>query len=214
MCALSPSLTTPPQFLPNRPGVPSLAPVAEERRGPNDLLGAPQLRRIEAELLHKVSFGGNGVTKDEFIQILREQFGDRRFVAELDEFITRHGCTQKMSFCVFICKCSFWLGLGHGMWTRHVSLGAEYWASICEQTCSLFECFAELLEFACVESEGSVVFCSFVLCRLHWYSPGVRGVGEIKITIEFVASRVNIRVGTMSYVGSWTTPKTATCGCF
>ena len=58
----------PPQFLPNPPGVPSLAPVAEERRGPNDLLGAPQLWWIEAAWLHKVSFGRNGVTKDEFIQ--------------------------------------------------------------------------------------------------------------------------------------------------
>ena len=32
MRALSPSLTTPPQFPPNSPGVPSLAPVAEEKR--------------------------------------------------------------------------------------------------------------------------------------------------------------------------------------
>ena len=88
---LSPSLTTPPQFPPNPPGVPSLPTVAEERRGPNDLLGAPQLRWIEAELLHKVSFCRNGVTKEEFIQILGKQFGDRRFVAALGEFITRHG---------------------------------------------------------------------------------------------------------------------------
>ena len=90
MCALLTSLITPPQFLPNPPGV-SLAPVAEERRGPNDLLEAPQLRWIEAELLHKVSCGRNRVTKDEFIQILGEQIGDRRFVAALGEFITRHG---------------------------------------------------------------------------------------------------------------------------
>ena len=71
MCALSPSLTTPPQFPPNPLGVPSLAPVAEESRGPNEFLGAPQLRWIEAELLRKVSFGRNGITKDEFIQIPR-----------------------------------------------------------------------------------------------------------------------------------------------
>ena len=70
MSALSPSLTTPPQFLHSPLGVPNLPLVAEERRGQNDLLGAPQLRWIEAELLHKVSFGRNGVTKDEFIQTL------------------------------------------------------------------------------------------------------------------------------------------------
>ena len=75
MCALSPSLSTPPQFPPNPPGVPSLAPVAEERGGPNDLLGAPQFRWIEAELLHKVSFGRNGVTKGEFIQFLGSSSG-------------------------------------------------------------------------------------------------------------------------------------------
>ena len=63
----------------------------EEKRASNDLLGALQLRWIEAELLHKVSFGRNGVTKDEFIQILAEQYGDRRFVAALGEFITLHG---------------------------------------------------------------------------------------------------------------------------
>ena len=73
MCALSPSLTTPPQFPPNAPGVQAW-PLLLKRKGPNDLLGAPQLRWIEAELLHKVSFGRNGVTKDEFIQILGEQF--------------------------------------------------------------------------------------------------------------------------------------------
>ena len=43
------------------------------------------------------------------------------------------------------------------MWTLHVFPGAVPWASEREQTWSLFECFAELLEFACVESEGSVV---------------------------------------------------------
>ena len=31
-------------------------------------------------------------------------------------------------------------------------------------------------------------FASVVICGLHWYSHGVRGVGESKITIEFVAS--------------------------
>ena len=91
MSALSPSLSAPPQFPPSPRGVPNLPLVAEERRGQNDLLGAPQLRWIEAELLHTVSFGRNGVTKGEFIQTLGEQFGDRRFVAALGEFITRHG---------------------------------------------------------------------------------------------------------------------------
>ena len=63
------------------------------RRGENKVicLGAPQLRWIEAELLHKVSFGRNGITRDEFIQTLGEQFGDCRFVAAQGEFITRHG---------------------------------------------------------------------------------------------------------------------------
>ena len=35
--------------------------------------------------------------------------------------------------------------------------GAVSWASEREQTLTLFKCFAEVLEFACVESEGSVV---------------------------------------------------------
>ena len=89
--ALSPPLISSPPFPPSPPGVSSVPPVAEERREQNDLLGTPQLRLIEVELLHKVSFGRNGVSKDEFIQILGEQFGDRRFVASLGEFITRHG---------------------------------------------------------------------------------------------------------------------------
>ena len=67
MNALSPSLLTPPPFPPSPPGVPNLPLAAEERRGPNDLLGAPQLRWIEAELLHKVSFGRNGVTRDKLL---------------------------------------------------------------------------------------------------------------------------------------------------
>ena len=57
----------------------------------NNLLRAPKLHWIEAELLHKVSFGRNGVSKEEFIQTLGEQFGDRRIVVALGEFITRHG---------------------------------------------------------------------------------------------------------------------------
>ena len=61
-----------------------------------------------------------------------------------------------MSFGVFSREGSFWLGLVHGMGTRHVSLRAVSWATVWQQTWSLFECFAELLEFACVESEGSV----------------------------------------------------------
>ena len=56
LSALSPSLITPQPFPPNPPGVPSLSLVVEERREQNDLLGAPQLRWIEAELLHKVFF--------------------------------------------------------------------------------------------------------------------------------------------------------------
>ena len=85
--ALSPALISSPPFPPSPPAVPSLPLAVEERREQNDLLGAPQLRWIEAELLHKVSF----VTRDEMIQILGEQFGDRRFVAAVGEFITRHG---------------------------------------------------------------------------------------------------------------------------
>ena len=44
MNALSPSPITPPPFPPSPPSVPSLPLAAEERRGQNDLLGAPQLR--------------------------------------------------------------------------------------------------------------------------------------------------------------------------
>ena len=38
-----------------------------------------------------MSFGPNEVARDEFIQPLGEQLGDRRFVAALGEFITRRG---------------------------------------------------------------------------------------------------------------------------
>ena len=62
-----------------------------------------------------------------------------------------------MKCCLFLCKCSFSLGLGLGMWTLHVFPGAVSWASEREQTWSLFVFFAEVLEFACVESEGSAV---------------------------------------------------------
>ena len=62
-----------------------------------------------------------------------------------------------MSCRVFLCKCWFGFGLGLGMGTPHVSPGTVSWASEREQTWSLFECFAELPEFACVKSEGSVV---------------------------------------------------------
>ena len=89
--ALSPALISSPPFPPSPPRIPSLPLAVEERREQNDLLGAPQLRWIEAELLHKVSFVRNGVTRDESIQTLGEQFGDRRVVAALAEFITRHG---------------------------------------------------------------------------------------------------------------------------
>ena len=62
-----------------------------------------------------------------------------------------------MSCRVLLCKCSVGLGLGPGMWILHVFPGTVSWASEPEQTWFLFECLAELLEFACVESEGSVV---------------------------------------------------------
>ena len=89
MNALSPSLITPPRISSSPPGVPSFL-VAEKRTGQNGLLETQQLRRIDAELLHKASCGRRGVIKDEFIQNLGKQFGDRRFVAALGEFITRH----------------------------------------------------------------------------------------------------------------------------
>ena len=92
MSALSPSLITPPPFAPSSPsGVANLPLVVDETRGQNDLLEAPQLRWIEAELLHKVSSGRNGVSKEEFVETLGEHFGDRRFVAALGEFMTRCG---------------------------------------------------------------------------------------------------------------------------
>ena len=75
MSALSPSLATPPQFPPSPPGVTNLLLVDNERRGQNDLLGAPELRWMEAERLHRVSFGRNGVSIKEFLQTLGEQFG-------------------------------------------------------------------------------------------------------------------------------------------
>ena len=104
MCALSPSLTTPPQFPRSPLGVPRLAPVAGERKGQNVLLGTPQLRSVEADLLHKVFSGRNGVTKDDFIQTHGEQLGDRKFVAALSEFIVRHrvgGAMRMLDFGQF-----------------------------------------------------------------------------------------------------------------
>ena len=89
--ALTPALISSPPFPPSPPGVPSLPLAVEERREQNDLLGAPRLRWVEAELLHKVSFVRNGVTRDEFIQTLGGQFGDRISVAALGEFIARRG---------------------------------------------------------------------------------------------------------------------------
>ena len=72
MSALLPSFTTPPQFLPVRLGS-KLTLGAEERDEDNMICWeGPQHRWIEAELLHKVSCGLNGVTKEEFIQTLGE----------------------------------------------------------------------------------------------------------------------------------------------
>ena len=62
-----------------------------------------------------------------------------------------------MSCRVLLCKCSVGLRRGPGMWILHVFPGTVSWASEHDQTWSLFECLAELLEFARVESEGSVV---------------------------------------------------------
>ena len=50
---------------------------------------------------------------------------------------------------------SLWFGLG--MWILHVFPGTVPWTAGREQNWSLFQCLAELLEFAYVESEGSVV---------------------------------------------------------
>ena len=95
MSDLSPSLIAPPPFPPSPPSGPTGAnlPLAVDggRRGQNDLLGAPQLRWIVAELLQKVSFGQNGVFKEDLGQTLGEQFGDRCFAAALGEFITHQG---------------------------------------------------------------------------------------------------------------------------
>ena len=52
---------------------------------------------------------------------------------------------------------SFSLGLGLGMWILRVSPWAVSWTFEGEQTWPLSECVAELLEFVCVESEGSAV---------------------------------------------------------
>ena len=127
--------------------------------------GAPQLCWIEAELLHKVSFGRNGVTGDEFIQTLREQFGDRRYVAALGGVmvsrvrevrsglkfdIARKQLSVSSSASVLLWAWS-WCVDSHGL------RGAVSWASEREQTWSLFESFAKLLEFASVEPEGSVI---------------------------------------------------------
>ena len=58
MNALSPSIITPPPFPFSLPSVPSLPLAGEKRRGQYDLLGALQLRWIDAALLHKASSSG------------------------------------------------------------------------------------------------------------------------------------------------------------
>ena len=188
-------------------------------------------------------------------KFLGEQFGDRRFVAALGEFITRHGRgvviprakearsglvfdiarkQQTMSFGVFSREGSFWLGLVRGMGARHVSLGAVSWASVWEQNWSLFECFAEPLEFACVESEGSVVllvhltilgptpivFTSYL--EYVALSSSVGCVGTFLVSVVSGRSRLPLNLLRLPGFSSRTSRSlplanpypTATCGCF
>ena len=193
-------------------GVPSLPLAVEKRRGQNDLLGAPQLRWIEAELLHKVF--GMGSLERSSSKLSGSSSGTagswRPWAKTLLLMVVERPNPERrrtdQAWCLTLC--SVGLGLGPCMWILHVFPGTVSWASERVQSWSLFERLAELLEFARVEPEGSVVpfvrltilgpvdrvhkrpgvFCSVVLCGLHWYPPGVRGVGENKITIEFVAS--------------------------
>ena len=89
--ALSPSLSTPPQFPLTPPGVPSVPLLLKRKEDRVIYWEHLNFAGLKRNLLHKVSFSRNGVTKDQFIQTLGEQFGDRRLVAALGEFITRHG---------------------------------------------------------------------------------------------------------------------------
>ena len=84
--------------------------------------------------------------------------------------------------------------------------GTVSWTSEREQNWPLSECLAELLEFACVESEGIAVplvrltilwaadrvhsdFEFFArLSSVHGYCVGLSGVGKKKMTIEIVGS--------------------------
>ena len=68
MNAVSPSLVTPPPFPRSPPGWCSKLTSCCERREEDKMIccGAPPLRWIEAELLHKVCFVRKGVTRDEF----------------------------------------------------------------------------------------------------------------------------------------------------
>ena len=119
-------------------------------------------------MLHKVSFRRSGVIRNEFHPQYCEQFGQCRLVVALGELllpmIVEYPTPEQRSCSglVFDIARKQYLPLNVfvllGVLVRELFFrGAVTCVSECEQTWSLLECFAELLECAFVDSEGSGV---------------------------------------------------------
>ena len=178
MSALSPFLTAPPQFPTSPPDVTNLPLVADERRGQNVLLRADQLRLWLERSVQR------GVRPNS-----EEQFGDRRLwrrwtssgLVTVVEQPSPERQKRGHPWCwtlhsdheVSSLPLNVYVRLGAWSWYVGSSFfpGAVSGASEREQTWTLCDCFAELLEFACVESEGSVL--PLVSLATPWAFDGV-----------------------------------------
>ena len=87
--AFSPSLTTPPQFLPVLLLFQAYTLLLRGEEEKVICVGHRNFNGLKRNCCTKCPLVG--VTRDEPIQTLGEQHGDRRFVAALGEFITHHG---------------------------------------------------------------------------------------------------------------------------
>ena len=94
------------------------------------------------------------------------------------------------------------------MWNRKEAL---FLSSFSIVFTSDLECFALLSSVGCI----GTLMVSVVSGRTRLPSNLLRLPGSSSgASRSRSLSRVTIRVETMSYVGSWTAPKTTTCGCF
>ena len=91
MSALSPSLNTPPQFPPSPPRVANLLLVAEERVEDKMICWGASTSLDRCGIIAQGLLWSERGDQRGVHQILGEQFGDRRFVAALGEFISLHG---------------------------------------------------------------------------------------------------------------------------